>query len=198
MTRNEKGHFQRKHAAAAPQGVAGPIGPMGPQGERGPKGEPGKGAAPAPKAARKSKAKEAPPLRRVLIRSRLHDGPLPFSEIKAGDFFMVLPAVKEDQDCDGQWNKAQTDGTEHGCCGRVPVPVRRYPLSRQDQEILEHWRYHAPKDCQTQRFQAINEATKSAAAAFLNLCPPSRERDQAIDALKMARMLANAAIALNE
>jgi hypothetical protein len=66
------------------------------------------------------------------------------------------------------------------------------------EEILhELFSYHPPTPTTLPKFQAINQAAKNFAEIILQNCPAGNDRAQAIGAIRMARMVANAAIALN-
>lgn len=70
------------------------------------------------------------------------------------------------------------------------------PMS--DSEIVaELFKYHAPSIEQIPRYAAINQAAKNFAEIILLACPPGTDRSTAIYHIRMARMTANAAIALN-
>lgn len=56
--------------------------------------------------------------------------------------------------------------------------------------------YHSPSGTQPERFLAISRAMKEAARAILENVPRCPDRTRAINALRDARMLANAAVAL--
>lgn len=58
--------------------------------------------------------------------------------------------------------------------------------------------YHAPKDDQPDRYEAIRGQAKALASTFEALCPDSRERSLAHTKLEEAVMWANASIARNE
>lgn len=62
--------------------------------------------------------------------------------------------------------------------------------------VAELFRYHAPNDFTIPKFAAINQAAKNFAEVILANCPPGSDRSSAIGAVRMTRMLANAAIAL--
>lgn len=76
--------------------------------------------------------------------------------------------------------------------------MAKYVISPDEEKTLDHWRYHAPKDDQAGRYEAINGSTRACAELILQACPVSRERSLAITKLEEARMWANAAIAKNE
>jgi hypothetical protein len=58
--------------------------------------------------------------------------------------------------------------------------------------------YHAPKDDQPRRFEALREKAFEYAKLIQELTPKSREQSVAITHLETAMMWANAAIARNE
>lgn len=64
--------------------------------------------------------------------------------------------------------------------------------------IGERFRYHPPKDDQATRYRILREEAFLLARKYEQFCPPSRERDIAIERLEEAAMWANAAIARNE
>lgn len=67
------------------------------------------------------------------------------------------------------------------------------------QEQIEHaFTYHAPKDGQPAKYQAIRDKAKELALLIDDLCPDSREKSVAITNLEQAVMWANASIARNE
>jgi len=77
------------------------------------------------------------------------------------------------------------------CTGQAVRPMS-------SEEILaELFKYHAPNDVTIPKYAAINQAAKNFAEVILQNCPPSADRSGAINCIRMARMTANAAIALN-
>lgn len=62
-------------------------------------------------------------------------------------------------------------------------------------ELAKAFTYHPPTGDQAQRYQDINAAARDFAATIEQLCPDTPERQRAIDAVKDARMRANASIA---
>lgn len=65
-------------------------------------------------------------------------------------------------------------------------------------EILrELFSYHPPTGYTLPKFAAINQAAKNFAEVVLQNCPPSADRSDAIRKIREARMVANAAVALN-
>ena len=73
-----------------------------------------------------------------------------------------------------------------------------YARPTTDADVLAQlFSYHPPTIETLPKFQAINQAAKNFAEVVLQNCPPSSDRSGAINAIRMARMVANAAIALN-
>jgi hypothetical protein len=56
------------------------------------------------------------------------------------------------------------------------------------------YKYHAPKDGQTPKYEAIRAKAKELAELISSECPESRERSVAFTQLETAVMWANAAI----
>jgi hypothetical protein len=71
------------------------------------------------------------------------------------------------------------------------------PLRTNDQILKELFSYHPPNSETLPKFQAINQAAKNFAEIILQNCPAGNDRSGAINCIRMARMTANAAIALN-
>jgi hypothetical protein len=70
------------------------------------------------------------------------------------------------------------------------------PMS--NEEILaELFKYHPPTADALPKYAAINQAAKNFAEVILQNCPSCSDRSAAINCIRMARMIANAAIALN-
>jgi hypothetical protein len=70
------------------------------------------------------------------------------------------------------------------------------PMS--DEEIVaEFFKYQPPTPITSPKFQAINQAAKNFAEVILANCPRGADRSGAINLIRSARMVANAAIALN-
>jgi len=63
--------------------------------------------------------------------------------------------------------------------------------------VAEFFKYHAPNDVTIPKYAAINQAAKNFAEVVLANCPSGSDRVAAINAIRAARMTANAAIALN-
>lgn len=67
-----------------------------------------------------------------------------------------------------------------------------------DEYILkELFRSHPPNEFTLPKYAAINQAAKNFAEVVLQNCPPGNDRGGAIASIRMARMIANAAISLN-
>lgn len=66
-----------------------------------------------------------------------------------------------------------------------------------DAKIENAFIYHAPKDGQPEKYQAIREKAKELAYLIQELVPPSREQSLAITKLEECSMWANAGIARN-
>lgn len=67
-----------------------------------------------------------------------------------------------------------------------------------DTLIREAFMYHAPKDDQPNRYEAIRAAARNFAEVIATYCPPSPEQTLAIRDVQRACMMANACIACNE
>ncbi len=63
--------------------------------------------------------------------------------------------------------------------------------------VAELFRYQQPTHITLPKFAAINQAGKNFAEVILQNCPPGMDRTVAINYIRLARMLANAAVALN-
>ena len=66
-----------------------------------------------------------------------------------------------------------------------------------DAKIENAFTYHAPKDGQSEKYQAIREKAKDLAYLIQELVPPSREQSLAMTKLEECSMWANAGIARN-
>lgn len=64
--------------------------------------------------------------------------------------------------------------------------------------IENNFKYHAPKEGQPAKYDAIREKAKELANVIDELCPNSREKSLATTNLEQAMMWANASIARNE
>ena len=65
-------------------------------------------------------------------------------------------------------------------------------------DVENNFTYHAPKEGQPAKYEAIRDEAKSLAKRIIHLCPESRERSLALTNLEQAVMWANASIARNE
>ena len=70
------------------------------------------------------------------------------------------------------------------------------PMSSEE-IVAELFKYHAPNETTIPKYAAINQAAKNFAEVVLANCPSGSDRAAAINAIRVARMTANAAIALN-
>jgi hypothetical protein len=64
-------------------------------------------------------------------------------------------------------------------------------------QIENNFSYHAPKEGQPEKYEALRSLAKGLAVAFDELCPNSREKSVAMTKLEEAVMWANASIARN-
>ena len=64
--------------------------------------------------------------------------------------------------------------------------------------IESNFTYHAPKEGQPKKYEAIRGKAKELALLIEDVCPTSREKSLAFTNLEQAAMWANAAIARNE
>jgi hypothetical protein len=68
-----------------------------------------------------------------------------------------------------------------------------------DQKTIENnFIYHAPKEGQAEKYQAIRDLAKEVAHFINDVCPESREKSLALTNLEQSIMWANASIARNE
>jgi hypothetical protein len=65
-------------------------------------------------------------------------------------------------------------------------------------QITNIFTYHAPKDDQPARYEALRKKAREMAELIAESCPDSRERSVALTNLQQAVMWANASIAINE
>ena len=66
-------------------------------------------------------------------------------------------------------------------------------------EMLENnYKYHAPKEGQTEKYEELRKKAKEFACLCVAFCPESRERSLALTKIEEAVMWANASIARNE
>ena len=74
----------------------------------------------------------------------------------------------------------------------------KYPLSEDEVERLRKWRHFKGHSDQPKRYIRINQVTRRAAQALLEMCPRSRELSLALTKLEEARLHASMAIMKNE
>lgn len=60
------------------------------------------------------------------------------------------------------------------------------------------YKYHAPKEGQSEKYEAIRNKAKELALLIDSMCPDSRERSSSFTNLEQVVMWANASIARNE
>ncbi|SHI01912.1 DUF7681 family protein [Virgibacillus chiguensis] len=65
-------------------------------------------------------------------------------------------------------------------------------------QIENNFSYHAPKEGQVEKYNAIREKAKELAYLLEEVCPNSREKSVALTNLETSVMWANASIARNE
>jgi hypothetical protein len=66
-----------------------------------------------------------------------------------------------------------------------------------NEAIENNFQYHAPKEGQPEKYEALRHKAKELAYMIDELCPTSREKYQAMTDLENAVMWANASIARN-
>ena len=71
-------------------------------------------------------------------------------------------------------------------------------MPKPNERIVGAFTYHAPREGQPERYEAIRSKAKELAYLIDDLCPDARERALAITKLEEAVMWANAAIARGE
>ena len=67
-----------------------------------------------------------------------------------------------------------------------------------NQQIENNFKYHAPKQGQTVKYEKIRDFAKEFAYIINDACPDSREKSLAMTNLEQAVMWANASIARNQ
>lgn len=90
---------------------------------------------------------------------------------------------------------------------QAPISERDYNLANgcgqtgrvysSEEIVAELFKYHPPNSETIPKYAAINQAAKNFAEVILSNCPSGLDRAAAINAIRQARMTANAAIALN-
>lgn len=66
------------------------------------------------------------------------------------------------------------------------------------EQIENNFKYHAPKEGQPEKYNAIREKAKELAYLIDKECPNSREKSLALTKIEESVMWANASIARNE
>ena len=64
-------------------------------------------------------------------------------------------------------------------------------------EIENNFKYHAPKEGQSEKYNALRDKAKELAYLIEELCPDSREKSLALTKLEESNMWANASVARN-
>lgn len=67
-----------------------------------------------------------------------------------------------------------------------------------DKDIDNVFKYHAPKEGQPAKYEALREKAKEFAHLIVELCPESADRTIALRKLQETVMVANASIAIHE
>lgn len=65
------------------------------------------------------------------------------------------------------------------------------------EQIENHFKYHAPKDGQPEKYNELRAKAKEFAYLINDLCPDSKEKSLALTNLEQSVMWANASIARN-
>lgn len=81
--------------------------------------------------------------------------------------------------------------------GAAMRPAARY-ITDADRTEIENQVYHKPFGDQAARYACINADMQQMLTTIYSYSPDSKEREMAIHYLKLARMSANAAIAMHE
>jgi hypothetical protein len=93
-----------------------------------------------------------------------------------------------------QEKEARLKQAAYAECGQACKPIRQ--MSRK--EIIDQlFSYHAPTPDTISKHAAINQAAKNFAEVISQNCPNGADLDVAIRLIREARMMANAAVALN-
>jgi len=77
---------------------------------------------------------------------------------------------------------------------REPIKAKDYI----NPQLENNFKYHAPKEGQPEKYEALRNKAKELAHMIDELCPNSREKSLAMTNLEQASMWANASIARNE
>lgn len=76
--------------------------------------------------------------------------------------------------------------------------MKTYTNGHNEPRINNNFKYHPPKDDQTQRYEVIRQCAQNFAHLINELSPGSREQSEAFTCLENTVMWTNAAIARNE
>lgn len=83
--------------------------------------------------------------------------------------------------------------------GDDDIPLKTYPISaKMRARLTNEFTYHAPRQDQVPRYNALRSMALTFATMVVELTPPSREQSLALTKLSEAIMHANAAIARDE
>lgn len=83
--------------------------------------------------------------------------------------------------------------------GDGSTPLKTYPITKGMRErLVNEFTYHAPREDQTPRYNALRSMALSFAVMIVELTPASREQSLALTKIGEASMHANAAIARGE
>lgn len=79
---------------------------------------------------------------------------------------------------------------------KICEPIK--PRDYINPQLENNFKYHAPKEGQPEKYEALHNKAKELAHMIDELCPNSREKSLAMTNLEQASMWANAAIARND
>lgn len=79
---------------------------------------------------------------------------------------------------------------------KIREPIK--PKDYINPQLENNFKYHAPKEGQPEKYEALRSKAKELAHMIDELCPNSREKSLAMTNLEQASMWANASIARNE
>ncbi|KKK99709.1 hypothetical protein LCGC14_2630030 [marine sediment metagenome] len=86
-----------------------------------------------------------------------------------------------------------------GASGDGAIPLKTYPITdNMRARLTNEFTYHAPRQDQVPRYNALRSMALTFATMIVELTPPSREQSLALTKLSEASMHANAAIARDE
>ena len=115
------------------------------------------------------------------------------NEAQRKEFRMTRPAegiggmLANDRECD-----------QVGKASEISQEAYQEAMRRRRSELLDElFSYHSPTPEQLPRYRAIRSAARHFAEIILDNAPVCGDQSRAVDAVRMAMMLANAAIATN-